>query len=64
MLEFPDIEKTSDPKLPKMSLEEYIDFCESCLKSNPSITPQNCMSKRTDEATMPPFHILPRKEKK
>ncbi len=58
MLKFPVIPPHTEPKLPKMSLLEYAEYCESCLRSNPHITPENCMTIRTDEATMQPFRLL------
>jgi len=60
MLEFPTIPadiELSLPKMPKMTLQEYAHFSEQCLLSNPSITPQNCLTRRNDEATMQPFRL-------
>jgi hypothetical protein len=62
MLKFPTIKKVQGPRLSPMSLREYAEYCEACLRSNPAITPENCMTKRTDEATMPPFRLPPRQE--
>jgi hypothetical protein len=54
----------SDPKgrdslepLPerKMSMEEYVEFCELCLKSNSRITPENCLQR--GEGIPKPFRI-------
>jgi len=61
MLKFPSVPPNTEPPLPKMSLLEYAEFSESCLRSNPAITPDNCMIKRTDEATMQPFRLLARR---
>ncbi len=62
MLKFPTVAQNIEPPLAKMSLLEYAQFSESCLRSNPAITPRNCMTKRTDEATMQPFRIPPRRK--
>lgn len=62
MLKFP-VPPDTEPPLPKMSLLEYAEFSESCLLSNPSITPGNCMTKRPDEATMQPFRLSSRPTK-
>ncbi len=59
MPKFPAVFPSTEPPLPKMTLLEYAQFSESCLHSNPSITPQNCLTKRTDEATMQPFRLPP-----
>ena len=57
MLEFPTISHHPEPPLAKMTLREYAEFSLECLKSNSAITPENCMHKRTDEATMQPFKL-------
>lgn len=57
MLRFPVVTSRVEPALPKMTLREYAHFCERCLHSNPSITPQNCLDKRNDEKRMKPFRI-------
>ena len=57
MLKFPTVSAHPEPPLPKMSLLEYAEFSLECLKSNPTITPENCLHKRTDEATMQPFRL-------
>ena len=62
MLKFPFVSKDITQPLPKMSLLDYARFSEHCLRSNRSITPQNCMTKRTDEATMQPF-LMPARHK-
>jgi len=59
MLKFPAIFPDTEPPLPKMTLREYARFSESCLLSNPAITPENCLHKRIDEATMHPFRLPP-----
>ncbi len=61
MLKFPDITPVKEPLLPKMSLREYAHFSERCLHSNKAITPQNCLTKRADEATMQPFRLSGKK---
>ena len=46
MLKFPKPENVSEPKPGrKMSLEEYVEFCEVCLKGNSRITPENCLQR-------------------
>lgn len=62
MLKFPVVPPDIEPPLPKMRLREYAHFSECCLRSNPSITPQNCLTKRSDEATMQPFRMPARRE--
>jgi len=57
MLDFPKTPDRPEPPLPKMTLQEYAHFSEQCLRSNPAITPQNCLTKRNDEATMQPFRM-------
>ncbi len=64
MLKFPVIDSVNEPPLPKMSLWDYAHYSECCLRSNPSITPRNCMTKRVDEAMMQPFRIPPRQTRK
>lgn len=49
MLRFPIVKPGLEPKMPKMGLRDYARYCELCLKSNPAITPQNCMVQRDDE---------------
>jgi len=63
MLKFPVVPPDIEPPRPKkMSLREYAHFTERCLRSNPAITPGNCLTKRADEASMPPFR-LPARQK-
>ncbi len=57
MLKFPVLSSCHETLLPKMSLREYARFSERCLRSNRAITPQNCLEKRADEATMQPFRM-------
>ena len=57
MLKLPVISLIDEPDLPKMTLRAYAHFSEQCLRSNGAISPQNCMEKRTDEATMMPFSL-------
>ncbi len=61
MLKFPVVPPDIEPPRPRrMSLREYADFSERCLRSNPAFTPGNCLTKRADEATMPPFRMSAR----
>ena len=45
MLNFPEVKEPVAVKLPKMSLSQYVEFCEFCVKSNPLITPENCLTR-------------------
>jgi len=41
-----------------MSLREYAEFSEFCLKNNPEITPENCMERDSGERDIQkPFHL-------
>jgi hypothetical protein len=62
MLKFPVVPSDIEPPPPKMSLLEYAHFSERCLHSNPSISAQNCMSRRADERFMKPFRIPGRRD--
>lgn len=45
-MNFPKVGNAPEPKPGrKMSLEEYIEFCELCLKGNSRITPENCLQR-------------------
>ena len=58
MLDFSKMKYAAEPPHQKLSLEEYLEFCEFCLRNNPSITPENCMQKNIDEAGITvPFKI-------
>lgn len=52
MLRFPTVPKEAKAKLPRMGLRDYARFSERCLRSNPAITPENCMVKRAAEQTI------------
>jgi len=52
MIELPKVPPTPEPQVKKMTLREYAHFSERCLKSNPAITPQNCLYKRDRERLM------------
>ena len=49
MINFPNMERVQEPQQKKMSLAEYISFCEFCIKNNPRITAQSCMDRKTGE---------------
>ena len=49
MIEFPSMNKVEEPKQEKMSLEQYIQYCDFCIRNNPHITPENCMDRKTGE---------------
>lgn len=41
-----------------MSMEEYVEFCAFCRKGNSKLTPENCMTIRTDEMEIKvPFRL-------
>jgi len=47
-------------KKSKMGWRDYARFSERCLRSNPAITPENCLEKRAAEKTMKtPFRLAP-----
>ena len=52
MIRFPNVTRQREPKLPGMSIRQYAQFSERCLKSNSRITPGNCMKRRADEASI------------
>jgi len=49
MLKFPDVTEPVGSKPPKMSLLQYVEFCEFCVRSNPLITPENCLKHDSGE---------------
>ena len=49
MIEFPDMQDVKEPGHKKMSLAEYIEFCDFCLRNNPNVTPENCLGRKTGE---------------
>lgn len=58
MLKLPKLENVTEPPAKKMSFEEYCRFCEFFLKSNPHITPKNCLSRKTGEEDIQiPFRL-------
>lgn len=58
MIKFPEVSSKPEPPVRKMSLREYTHWSERCLKSNPSITPENCLEKRARERFMKrPFSL-------
>ena len=60
MLEFRTLRHVEEPRPARMTLREYARFCERCVRGNPCITPENCLTKRTDEAEIKiPFRIPP-----
>jgi hypothetical protein len=52
MINFPKVPAGIVLPVSKMKLREYALFSEHCLKSNPSITPENCLVKRAVEKTI------------
>ncbi|MEI8139053.1 MAG: hypothetical protein WCI03_04210 [bacterium] len=60
MINFPKVSAGSDWPVPKLKLREYALFSERCLKSNSTITPENCLAKRATEKTIKrPFSFRP-----
>ena len=57
MLRFPVPSGRAGLPLPRMTLLEYARFSERCLKSNPAITAENCMTRRVDEVGMFPVSL-------
>ena len=48
----------SDSMQKKMTPEEYLRFCDFCLKNNPHITAENCLARKTrEEEIKVPFHL-------
>jgi hypothetical protein len=52
MLSFPKISSGIGLSAMKMPLRDYARFSEHCLRSNATITPENCLAKRASEKTM------------
>ena len=60
MLKFRKIKEPLAPPLPNMSLREYAEFSEFCLKNNPEITPENCLQRDSGERNIKePFRLEP-----
>jgi hypothetical protein len=58
MINFPDMECVQEPRQKRMSLAEYIEFCEFCIKNNPRINSQVCMDRKTgEEEIKTPFRL-------
>lgn len=58
MIKFPTFENVEEPPMRNMTPEEYLRFCEFCVKSNPHITPQSCMDRQSGEEEIKvPFRI-------
>lgn len=56
MLEFPKLGNASERRPErKMSLEEYVEFCEICLQGNRRVTPENCLQR--GEGIQKPFTL-------
>ncbi|NQU38541.1 MAG: hypothetical protein HQ523_01155 [Lentisphaerae bacterium] len=61
MLNLPKVPSVSHTPMPKMGLLDYARFSELCLRSNPAITPENCLTKRASEKLIKkPFVLGPR----
>lgn len=58
MIKFPAFEHVQEPPIRNMTPEEYVLFCDFCLKANPLLTPQNCMSRKSGEEEIKvPFRV-------
>ena len=58
MLKFPILGKESEPPMRKMTSDEFIRYCEFCLKNNPHVTPENCLARKTGEENIKvPFRL-------
>lgn len=58
MLEFRQVTEPPWPYRRKMSLREYAEFSEFCLKNNPAITPENCLQRDSGERDIKePFRL-------
>ncbi|MEE9369294.1 MAG: hypothetical protein V3V05_10615 [Pontiella sp.] len=58
MIQFPKLNTSSEPPLRKMSGKDYLAFCDFCIRNNPSITPENCLARKSgEEAIKTPFFI-------
>ena len=49
MIRFPSIQNVEEPPVRHMSPEEYLRFCDFCLRANPQVTPENCMARKSGE---------------
>lgn len=60
MLSFHVIPERPEPPPPKVSLRQYALFCERCLRSNPAVTPENCLTTQNRERHIArPFCLAP-----
>ena len=58
MIKFPSMQGVKEPRQKKMSLVEYIHYCDFCLNNNPRITPENCLDRKTGEENIQqPFSL-------
>lgn len=58
MHNFPVVSSDAGLTVPKMRLRDYALFSECCLKSNPHITPSNCLEHRAlEKAITKPFRL-------
>lgn len=49
MIRFPAFDQVEEPPARNMTPEEYLRFCDFCLKANARLTPQNCMDRKSGE---------------
>ena len=58
MLNFPTLGNGAEPPQKKMTSDEFIQFCDFCLKNNPHITSENCLTRKTGEEEIKiPFRL-------
>jgi hypothetical protein len=58
MIRFPTVSNKAGMKVLRMGMRDNVRFSEHCLRSNPAITPENCMVKRAAEKTIKtPFRL-------
>ena len=58
MINDPKINHVEEPPVRKMTPEEYLRFCDFCLKKNPYGTPEQCMARKSGEEEIKvPFRI-------
>ncbi len=58
MLNFPDLGHQPEPPMKKMTSEEYLRFCEFCLRNNSRVSSANCLSRKTGEEDIKvPFQL-------
>ncbi len=58
MFDFSILGNVVEPSQKKMTSDEFIQFCDFCLKNNPHITSKNCLPRKTGEEEIEiPFRL-------